>query len=341
MPDTRYLDGEDAGVWWWGRKQVTVTGYSPVSPDEYNGREYRQHTSTTIRPAEERVGVPVPAYLTRGLVEQARTMLSSNRAKERKYTAREWELRGMLRCGCGWSMGTHTARHGGKSWSYYYCNRRRQEGAKNTECKQKMLRAVEIERKVWGFVSGVLLEPERLVESVDARIERERAGERGDPDEQTASLMNRLQQIKDQRERAEDMAVAGDLPIGRLREKKADLDAQRVIVERELRSCSSRGETIRQLEDFRDRCRSRAGVWQRLMDEHPDLGEHVVGDMPWATDPFARAQSESLSDAAPEQRRDWYRRLQMEVRPVEGGLEVTGLFGERMLCDTKTLSTTN
>lgn len=335
------LEGEDAGVWWWGRKQVSVTGYSPVSPAEYNGREYRQHTSTKVRPVEERVGVPVPAYLSRGLVDQARAMLSSNKAKERKYTARDWELRGMLRCGCGWSMGTHTARHGGKSWSYYFCNRRRQEGAKNTECQQKMLRAEETEAKVWGFVSGILLEPERLVESVDEHIEREKAGGRGDPDEQTASLMSRLQQIKEQREKAEDMTLAGLLTYERLREKQAELDGWRVVVEKELRGCSSRSERIRQLEDFRDRCRSRADIWQRLMDEHPDLGEHVVGDMPWANDPFARAQGEGLSNATPEDRRGWYRRLQMEARPVEGGIEVTGLFGERMLCDTETLSTTN
>ena len=49
--------------------------------------------------------MPVPAYLPRSLVETARTTLTTTKGSERKYLAREWELRGLLRCSCGGRIG--------------------------------------------------------------------------------------------------------------------------------------------------------------------------------------------------------------------------------------------
>src|SRR5215211_1858677 len=95
------------GVWWFGRKSTTQ--YSVSEPDGNGGRHYRKASTTRIRPKEERTAVPVPAYLPRGLVDQVRTALAASRPPERKRLARQWELRGLLRCSCGWKMTTHTA----------------------------------------------------------------------------------------------------------------------------------------------------------------------------------------------------------------------------------------
>ena len=45
--------------------------------------------------------------------------VGSGRARERKHLAREWELRGMMRCGCGRKMGTRTAESKGRLFHYY------------------------------------------------------------------------------------------------------------------------------------------------------------------------------------------------------------------------------
>jgi hypothetical protein len=59
------LEAEEAGVSWFGRKWVTVTGHSASEPDENGERRYKEHTTTKIRPVEERVGLPIPAHLPR------------------------------------------------------------------------------------------------------------------------------------------------------------------------------------------------------------------------------------------------------------------------------------
>jgi site-specific DNA recombinase len=145
------LDAEEAGVSWFGRKWVTVTGHSASEPDENGERRYREHTTTKIRPVEERVGVPIPSHLPRQLVDEARAMLKANRPKTLKHPAREWELRGILRCSCGWKMQTHTARRAsnGKTYSYYTCNQRRQYG-KACGCTHRGLYPL----KVWRSWSG-------------------------------------------------------------------------------------------------------------------------------------------------------------------------------------------
>jgi site-specific DNA recombinase len=103
----RFDKSVDYGVWWFGRKRTTELSVS--QPDGNGGRLYRKATITRIRPKEERTAVPVPADLPRGLVDRARSALAASRAPERKRLAREWELRGLLRCACGWKMTTHTA----------------------------------------------------------------------------------------------------------------------------------------------------------------------------------------------------------------------------------------
>lgn len=121
----RLDEGADYGVWWFGRRSTTE--HSVSEPDGNGGRCYRKATTTRIRPKEERTAVPVPAYLPRGLVDQARATLAANRPPERKRLARQWELRGLLRCSCGWRMSTHTTSSSGRDTDYHYyvCKQRK------------------------------------------------------------------------------------------------------------------------------------------------------------------------------------------------------------------------
>jgi DNA invertase Pin-like site-specific DNA recombinase len=99
------LDPELAyGLWWYGRPEVTVHAVS--EPDGNGGKRYARREARKPRLREEQIAVPVPAALPRGLVETARATLVAKKGTERKYLARDWELRGLLQCSCGGRMGT-------------------------------------------------------------------------------------------------------------------------------------------------------------------------------------------------------------------------------------------
>jgi hypothetical protein len=115
-PDKEY------GIQWYNRQRVTERTVS--EPDGNGGRRYRKTRKFTWRPKEELVAIPVPAYLPRALVNRAHAMWEANKAIERKYAARTWELKGLIRCGCSLLMNTRTAQpKGGGRYHYYECRR--------------------------------------------------------------------------------------------------------------------------------------------------------------------------------------------------------------------------
>ena len=107
--------GEEYGIQWYNRQRVTTRSVS--EPDGNGGRRYRKKRTFRWRPKDEWIAIPVPACLPRELVDRARALVGGGRARERKHLAREWELRGMMRCGCGWKMGTRTAESSGRHFS--------------------------------------------------------------------------------------------------------------------------------------------------------------------------------------------------------------------------------
>jgi hypothetical protein len=60
---------EEYGVWWWNRHVVRQRTVSELDQD--GGRRYRKRTFATLRAEGEWIGVPVPAYLSRPLVDLA------------------------------------------------------------------------------------------------------------------------------------------------------------------------------------------------------------------------------------------------------------------------------
>jgi hypothetical protein len=90
------------GIWWYNRRNVTKSYGSEA--DGNAGRRYVTRTSVRTRDVQEWIAVPVPAYLPRKLVDHARLMIESRTGLERKHQARQWELKGVLRCLCGQNM---------------------------------------------------------------------------------------------------------------------------------------------------------------------------------------------------------------------------------------------
>jgi site-specific DNA recombinase len=162
---------KEYGIQWYNRQQVTERTIS--EPDGNGGRRYRKRSTYRWRPKEEWVAIPVPAYLPRELVDRARAVVGGSRAHERKHLAREWELRGMMRCGCSRKMGTRTAKVRGHLYNYYVCKRPPAE-KQVKGCTQRSIRAGSIEDTVWQFVSSLLKDPERIQAGVRELIEQER-----------------------------------------------------------------------------------------------------------------------------------------------------------------------
>src|SRR5215210_9550719 len=117
-PDEHY------GIQWFNRKRTSTSTIS--EPDENGGRIYRKRSAVSLRPKEEWIAVPVPAFLLRALVNRARKALEENsRSFPRKNLARGWELREVVRCSCGSKMRTLTTKTGnGPTYYYYTCGRR-------------------------------------------------------------------------------------------------------------------------------------------------------------------------------------------------------------------------
>lgn len=135
-----------------------------------------------------------------------------------------------------------------------------------------------------------------------------------------------------------------------LRHRQEELEEAKAAILREIDATENRGERLRRLVDLLDRLRQRAAIWDRLLEEHPDLSEYVIpweklppevrermtGLMPWHNDAFALSQREALENATPEERHARYRELELRVEArSKDELEVTGIFGREMvyICD--------
>ena len=182
-------------------------------------------------------------------------MMEAHRSPQRKHLARGWELRGILRCGgCGVLMGTHTVRADaaktGKSYHYYKC--RTASDYRHGICSQKMIRAEPVEAKIWGFVSGLLKDPERIQSGMQELIDRERSAGFSDPAQEIAAWSERLEECERLRRAYQDQQAAGLMTLEELRERLGELEDMRKLARVELDAITARRERVAELERDRD-----------------------------------------------------------------------------------------
>ena len=201
-PDKHY------GIQWYNRKKTSTS--TIAEPDENGGQRYRKRSTVSLRPREEWIAVPAPAFLPRALGDRARRALEENsKSFEGKNLARGWELRGLVRCSCGSKMRTLTTKTGnGPNYHYYTCGRRRALG-KMCSCTQKSLRSSEVELQVWDFVSDLLTDPEKIRSGMEALIEQERASEPRNLDREVKVWTKKLAEYTRLRSAYQDQQAAG------------------------------------------------------------------------------------------------------------------------------------
>ena len=286
---------KEYGIQWYNHQRITVSTIS--ESDGNGGRRYRQKRTFKWRPREEWIAVPVPAYLSRELVDRARALVGSGRTRERKHLAREWELRGMMRCGCGRKMGTRTTESKGRLFHYYVC-KRSPAARKVGECAQRCVRATRVENIVWRFVSELLKDADKLRAGIEELIEQEREAGRDDPQREVGLWEERIAECSRLRSAYQDQQAAGLMTLEELASKLAKLEETRRVAEAELGALRSREARVRELEADRDALLA----------------------------PYAEVVPEALDGLSGEERMRVYEMLQLEVRPDTEGYEVSGAF---------------
>jgi hypothetical protein len=140
-------------------------------------------------------------------------------------------------------------------------------------------------------------------------IEQERAGLRGDPDQEAKTWLEKLSEVDQERRGYLRLAAKGVLADEELDEALAELKETRQTAERELRAIRERRETIENLERDKEA-----------------LLEHYASMTPAALDALE-----------PEERHQVYKmlRITVEVYP-DSSLEVTGVLGDSFVSGDKT-----
>jgi site-specific DNA recombinase len=289
------------GLWTWNTRKTTRRKVW----DETAG-EFKVRYNYAPRPREEWLFVPVPdAGVSREVVEAARQSLKDNARKPSKAAKRFWELSGgILRCDeCGYTLRPNSA-HKKKSsgrFHYYSCRSRYNTGPSRDCSNRKFLRAEQIEEQVWGFVRGLLRDPERIRAGIDRLIEEERTDSGRDPGKDAEIWSSKITEVEVERRGYHRLAAKGHMTDEELAAALSELDEIRETAERELETARARGEALRRLEHDRD----------ALMDS------------------YARMVSETLEDLAPVERHRIYKLLRLGVRyRPDWPLEITGVFAQ-------------
>ncbi len=142
---------------------------------------------------------------------------------------RYWELSGgVLRCEeCGRRMRTSvTRKKDGKRYFYYSCAKRR-EGRECLCHNRKMHRAERIESMVWGLVSELLSDPEKVRVGLEKMIERERNGSRGDPNRKARVWAEKLTEADRMRAGYQELAAKGLMTLEELGARLEELENTR------------------------------------------------------------------------------------------------------------------
>jgi site-specific DNA recombinase len=104
------------------------------------------------RSLDAQISIEVPAIISRETWELAQERREYNRKIAKRRTKREYLLRGLIKCGCGFRMIGTKGR--------YYCNGR----IRKYSCKEPLVPGQVIEPLVWAYVMELITSPGRFEE---------------------------------------------------------------------------------------------------------------------------------------------------------------------------------
>ncbi len=140
------------------------------------------------------------------------------------------------------SLRPHTSRtRAGTRLHYYTCRSRYNTGPSRDCSNRKYLRAEQIEEQVWGFVRGLLRDPERIRAGIDRLIEEERVDTGRDPERDAEFWSKKITEAEVERRGYHRLAVKGHMTEEELVAALSELDETRETAERELETVQARG----------------------------------------------------------------------------------------------------
>jgi site-specific DNA recombinase len=290
------------GIWYFNRRRYVTKQVSVNGPE---GRSYRRTTKVFDKPRSEWIAVPVPeSGIPREWVDAAREAIKDNK-RQSANGDRFWELSGGVlfcaECGCRMTVHATLDSRNSRRYCYYRCPKRGRHGMQKVCINGKHHRAAEAEAAVWELVSGLLKHPERLQRGLDEMIEQERAGMRGDPDQEAASWLEKLSEVDQERRGYLRFAAKGHMTDDELDEALAELEETRVMAEEKLATLRGRKEIVEELERDRD----------ALLES------------------YAQMAPETLDALTPEERRQVYGMLRLKVEVyADGRMEARGVLSE-------------
>jgi recombinase-like zinc beta ribbon protein len=237
---------------------------------------------------------PVP----RALVDAAREAIKDNRTPS-SAGRRFWELSGggILRCAlCGGRMAPHSwAKPSGRRYYYYRCVERWQHG---TCGHNKTHNAKDLEERVWGSVRVLLSDPEVLRADLDRMIEmKANALRMGDALHGMNTWLEKLAEADNKAVMFQHAYAENAITLDDLRARLTELEELRETANGELERLRHHEDEIAELERDRDAL----------------LAHYEV------------MAPEALDALTPEERRNLYTLLRLEVRlSLDGSLELRG-----------------
>ncbi|MGF1472404.1 MAG: recombinase family protein [Rubrobacteraceae bacterium] len=290
------------GLWVYNRLGSATRQVSEPS-ENGNGRRYKKQVKFTRKPEDEWIYIPVPdSGIPREVVEAARERIKDNRAPS-NAGRRFWELSGgVIHCAvCERKMGHHSVLARNKRYHYHYYRCRAKLYVGGDCLHNKNIKAEEIESQIWEFVSGLLLDPERLSAGLEAMIESERDALHGDPEREEKVWLDKITETDTKRLRYQEMAAENLITFEELRARLAEIEEARSVAVRNLANLRARRERIESLEQDK----------ASLLESYADM-------MP-----------EALADLTGEERHRIYQMLRLKVYVGrEGGVEVSGVMGD-------------
>lgn len=296
------------GIWWFNTVRSTTTQTAEIGPE---GKRYRRRRKRVVKPREDWIAVPVPdPGIPREWADAAREAIAKNK-RASKNGGRFWELSGgILRCAdCGCSMKTCTVKAGSseKRNFYYTCAKRDQN---RVACgHRKSHRYDNLEPRVWDAISTILRDPDQLRADLEAMIELERGGLRGDPEKEARAWLDQFAEADAERRGYLRLAAQGRMSDAELDEALAAAEEARARAETELALLRGRQEAVESLER----------------------------DMEALLEHYARLAPEALDSLDPEERHQLYKMLKLEVTvDREGTMVLSGAFGEDLsVCENE------
>lgn len=190
-----------------------------------------------LRPEEEWVEVPVPPIVSEEVFAAAQAITRDNSIfSPRRSAPGLWLLRGLVVCGaCG--VRAHVRQRSSKDHvnRYYDCANHDpfRAGGPDRRCRERQIRADELDDFVFGQVRQVLLRPELLIAGEAAL-----AGKAKIPDDQLCATQlerigRRADQVDAERRRLADLYQAGLVDLDELRRRSKDVAARKTRLDNE------------------------------------------------------------------------------------------------------------